>query len=117
MTRCRRGTTAGRRVPAEWVLVEHNREELRRLMWNYVGIVRSNVRLERALRRTKLLHDETEEFFRRTRVSMGLGELRNLITTAYLIVRSAMMRRESRGLHYTLDYPEPIESERRPTVL
>jgi L-aspartate oxidase len=108
---------SGTARPSEWVLVEHNRDELRRVMWNYVGIVRSNARLERALRRTRLLHDETEDFYRRTRVSMGLGELRNLIVTAYLIVRSAMMRRESRGLHYTLDFPEPVPSEKRPTVL
>jgi L-aspartate oxidase len=108
---------SGTARPSEWVLVEHNRDELRRVMWNYVGIVRSSARLERALRRTRLLHKETEDFYRRTRVSMGLGELRNLIVTAYLIVRSAMMRRESRGLHYTLDYPEPVPAEKRPTVL
>ena len=108
---------SGTSRPDEWVLVEHNRDELRRVMWNYVGIVRSDLRLERALRRTRLLHDETESFYKRTRVSVGLGELRNLITTAYLIVRSALMRHESRGLHYTLDYPETREDERRPTFL
>ena len=108
---------SGTARPNEWVLIEHNRDELRRVMWSYVGIVRSNARLERAMRRTRMLHEETEAFYRATRVSAGLGELRNLITTAYLIVRSATMRRESRGLHYTLDYPEQAESERRPTFL
>ncbi len=103
--------------PNEWVLVSHNREELRRVMWDYVGIVRSNLRLERAFRRTHLIYDETEDFYRRTRVSTGLCELRNLIAVAYLIIRSAQMRRESRGLHYMLDYPEPIESERRDTLV
>jgi len=107
--------TSGTSRPDEWVLVKHNREELRRVMWDYVGIVRSDLRLERALRRTELLHRETEDFYKRTRVSMELGELRNLVTTAYLIIRSAQMRKESRGLHYTLDYPEPREAERHYT--
>ncbi len=107
------GTTQER----EWVLVQHNREELQRVMSDYVGIVRSNLRLDRALRRTKLLYEETEDFYRRTRVSVGLCELRNLIATAFLIVRCAQMRRESRGLHYTVDYPEPVASERRPTFV
>lgn len=108
---------SGTTRPEEWVLVEANREELRRVMWNYVGIVRSDLRLARALRRTELLHREVEDFYKRTRVSMGLGELRNLVTTAYLIIRSAMMRHESRGLHYTLDHPETRDEERRPTYL
>lgn len=103
--------------PQEWVLISHNRDELQRVMWDYVGIVRSNLRLERAFRRTRLLHEETESFYRRSRVSAGLCELRNMIAVAYLIIRSARMRRESRGLHYSLDYPEPVESERRPTLL
>jgi L-aspartate oxidase len=101
----------------EWVLVAHNREELQRTMSDLVGIVRSDLRLERALRRTRLLYEETEDFYRRTRVSVGACELRNLIACAYLIIRSALMRRESRGLHYTLDYPEPRPAERRPTVI
>ncbi len=101
----------------EWVLVQHNREELQRVMSDYVGIVRSNLRLDRALRRIRLLYEETEDFYRRTRVSVGLCELRNLIATAQLIVRCAQMRHESRGLHYTLDYPETHESERRPTYV
>lgn len=108
---------SGTSRPDEWVLVSHNREELRRVMWDYVGIVRSDLRLGRALRRTEMLHRETEDFYKRTRVSMELGELRNLVTTAYLIIRSAQMRHESRGLHYTLDYPETRQEERRPTYL
>jgi len=108
---------SGTERPHEWVLVSHNRNELRRVMADYVGIVRSRLRLERARRRTKLLYEETEDFYRRSRVSAGLCEVRNLIAVAYLIIRSAQMRRESRGLHYMLDYPEPIEDERRPTLV
>lgn len=101
----------------EWVLISHNLEELQRTMWNYVGIVRSDLRLARALRRTKLLYGEVEEFYHRTRISSRLCELRNLIAIAYLIIRSAQMRRESRGLHYTLDYPEQVKTELRPTIV
>lgn len=108
---------SGTSYPNEWVLVSHNRDELRRVMWDYVGIVRSMLRLERAERRTQLLFEETEEFFRKSKVSMAVGELRNMIGVAYLIVRSARMRRESRGLHYMTDYPEPVEAERRPTYI
>lgn len=86
-------------------------------MSDYVGIVRSRLRLERAFRRTHLLHDETEDFYRRSRVSAGLCELRNMIAVAYLIIRSAQMRRESRGLHYMLDYQRTLEEERRPTLV
>lgn len=109
--------TSGTERPAEWVLISHNREELRRVMWDYVGIVRSSLRLNRAFRRTRLLHDETEDYYRRSRVSAGLCELRNMIAVAYLIIRSAQMRHESRGLHYMLDYPEPVESEKRATLV
>ncbi len=108
---------SGTQAEREWVLVQHNREEVQRVMSDYVGIVRSNLRLERALRRIRLLHEETEDFYRRTRVSVGLCELRNLVATAFLIVRSAQMRHESRGLHYTLDYPETRADERRPTYV
>jgi L-aspartate oxidase len=108
---------SGTEVPAEWVLVSHNRDELRRVMSSYVGIVRSDLRLERAARRTRLLHEETEAYFRKARVSVGLCELRNLIAVAYLIIESAQMRRESRGLHYTLDYPERRAEEKRPTFI
>lgn len=93
----------------EWVLVSHNRQELKQVMWNYVGIVRSDHRLERALRRTELLFKETEDFYHRTKVSVPLCELRNLVCVGYLIVRSAMMRKESRGLHFNTDYPNVSE--------
>jgi len=103
--------------PGEWVLISHNKDELRRIMWDYVGIVRSNLRLERASRRLELLYKETEAFYRDSRVSVGLCELRNMIAVGYLIVRSASMRRESRGLHFITDYPETSENERRMTLI
>jgi L-aspartate oxidase len=92
--------------PEEWVLVSHNRREVQTLMQDYVGIVRTNLRLERATRRLDLIYHETEAYYRRSRLSPELCELRNLITCAYLIVKGASLRKESRGLHYTLDFPE-----------
>ena len=89
----------------EWVYISHDRREVQQLMWDYVGIVRSNHRLERAERRIKLIRREIEEYYRRTRVTMPLLELRNIAETALLIVKSALRRKESRGLHYTTDYP------------
>ncbi len=90
----------------EWVLISHNLAEVKNIMWNYVGIVRSNLRLERALRRIKLLEKETENFYRRTKITPKILELRNIITVAKLIILSALKRHESRGLHFTVDYPE-----------
>ena len=90
----------------EWVLVEHDRKEIQQVMWDYVGIVRSDSRLERAQRRLRLIQDEIETFYKKTKVVEPLIELRNLATVADLIVRCASMRKESRGLHYTTDYPE-----------
>lgn len=101
----------------EWVLVSHNREEVRRVMSNYVGIVRSTLRLERAARRIRLLHEETEEFYQRTRLSVELCELRNLINVAHLIVRCALARPESRGLHTMTDHPEADPALARDTIL
>jgi L-aspartate oxidase len=89
----------------EWVLISHDKMEIQNLMWDYVGIVRSNLRLDRAMSRVRLIRHEIENFYRRTRVTEGLIELRNLVTIAQLIITSALMRKESRGLHYTTDYP------------
>jgi L-aspartate oxidase len=94
--------------PQEMVLITQSMKELKEIMSYYVGIVRSNVRLKRALDRLFLLYQETEELYQTTAVSPQLMELRNLITIAYLITRSASHRRESRGLHYTTDYPEKL---------
>ncbi len=90
----------------EWVLISHDKMEIKNLMWDYVGIVRSTLRLERALSRIRLIKQEIENYYKRTKISDGLLELRNLATVAQLIIQSALMRKESRGLHYTTDYPK-----------
>jgi L-aspartate oxidase len=100
----------------EEVLITHTWNELRRFMWNYVGIVRTNKRLSRALHRIHMLRDEVHEFYSNFRVSNNLIELRNLLQVAELIVRSAIDRHESRGLHYSKDYPDLLP-DAIPTVL
>jgi L-aspartate oxidase len=100
----------------EQVVIAHNWDELRLLMWNYVGIVRTTKRLERALHRIKLLRDEIDDYYANFRVTRDLLELRNLVVCAELIVRSALRRHESRGLHYSRDFPNTLPVS-FPTVL
>ena len=100
----------------EEVVIQHNWHELRLFMWDFVGIVRTTKRLERALHRVELLQQEIQDYYRNFKVSNNLLELRNLVQVAELIIRCALERKESRGLHYTLDYPDTL-AEAKPTIL
>ena len=104
------------RNPDERVVLHHNLEELKRTMWDYVGIVRATKRLVRALNRVENLHREIDEYYWNFKIEPNLIELRNEVQVALLIIRSALSRHESRGLHYTLDYPLKL-SEARDTIL
>jgi L-aspartate oxidase len=97
---------SGTNDPQEMILITQSLKEVQAIMSDYVGIVRNDVRLDRAMRRMDLLHEEAEALYRTTTLSPQLCELRNLITIAFLIVKGAAFRKESRGLHYTTDYPE-----------
>ena len=97
--------------------VAHDREEVTSLMTDYVGIVRSDLRLDRALRRILTIAKEVEDFYKRTKITEGLLELRNLVAVAQLIVRCARYRRESRGLHYTTDYPQSDDKWQKDTIM
>jgi L-aspartate oxidase len=100
----------------EEVIINHNWHELRLFMWDYVGIVRTNKRLQRAMRRIHLLQQEIFEYYSNFKVGNNLLELRNLVQVAELIVGCAMRRHESRGLHYNLDYPDKLDKI-KPTIL
>ena len=93
----------------ENIMITHSVKEIKHLMWDYVGIVRSNLRLDRAAHRMHLLYNEIEEFYKKTKVSESLLELRNIAATAHTIIKCAKLRKESRGLHYTIDYPFKLE--------
>jgi L-aspartate oxidase len=91
------------------ILITQSHKELQMIMSNYVGIVRSNLRLKRALDRLHIIYQETEELYKNSVLTVKICELRNLINIAYLIIKMAMKRKESRGLHYSIDYPKKGE--------
>jgi L-aspartate oxidase len=101
---------SGTTYPEEMVMITQNYKEVHQIMSNYVGIVRSNLRLERARKRLEIIYKETEELYRKSTLSQKLCELRNMINTGYLVIKMAQAMRESRGLHYTLDYPKKGEA-------
>jgi L-aspartate oxidase len=101
----------------EWFLIKHNLQQIQSLMWNYVGIVRSKQTLERAFRRIKLIYEETENYYQRTKISSDLLELRNMAAIAYMIILSALRRNESRGCHYMSDFPDSHEKLLKDTII
>jgi L-aspartate oxidase len=101
----------GTSLPEEMVLITQSFREVEQIMSTYVGIVRSNLRLKRAMNRLEILYRETEHLFEKSVVSREICELRNVISVAYIIIKQALLRKESRGLHYTVDYPERMRNE------
>ncbi len=101
---------SGTKHPEEMVLITQNYKEMQQIMSNYVGIFRSNLRLERALRRLEIIHQETEGLYKKSTLSQKLCELRNMINVGYLVIKMAQNLHESRGLHYTISYPNKKRS-------
>jgi len=101
---------SGTTHPEEMVLITQNLKEVKQIMTNYVGIVRSDLRLERAITRLEIIYRETEELYKKSRLSLKICQLRNLINVGYLVIKMAQARKESRGLHFNLDYPKRLES-------
>ncbi len=102
---------SGTTHPEEMVLITQNLKEVKQIMTNYVGIVRSNLRLERATSRLEIIYQETEDLYKKSKVSLRICQLRNLINVGYLVIKMAQARKESRGLHYNLDYPRKSEQD------
>lgn len=109
--------SSGTENTEEWILISQNKNEIKQIMSNYVGIVRSNLRLNRALRRIKLIRKEIEAFYKKTKVNRELLELRNTALISYLIIKSALLRKESRGLHYSTDYPQQNSKYLKDTII
>jgi L-aspartate oxidase len=103
---------SGTTHPEEMVLITQNLKEVKQIMTNWVGIVRSDLRLERATARLEIIYRETEELYRKSKVSLRICQLRNLINVGYLVIKMAQARKESRGLHYNLDYPKSLKNKR-----
>lgn len=101
----------------EWVLTRHNMKEIQNIMWDYVGIVRSNKQLNRARRRVHVIYQEIEDYYKKSKVSGELVELRNLAAIAFLIITSALRRNESRGLHYMTDFPKRNDKNLKDTII
>jgi L-aspartate oxidase len=101
----------------EWYLIKHNFIEIRNIMWNYVGIVRSKEQLHRASRRMTVIYEEVESYYSKSKVTKELLELRNLTAVAYMIIKSALRRNESRGLHYMIDHPKKKDQFLKDTII